>query len=221
MSEIDLESRIADVSAKFQAFIARQKSEIVNAREQYVHGVSQIQTECRELARHLKEAELKESELQHQVERELGDANGSQSRISELKAREKTLTGERGVLEKQVQELGSKVQLKREELSQLREHKQRQGELDVPETLVYEQLLGFKIEGLKDDVLKLVFNNVDQKDVKKEYTVMLNVSQHEYTVEGVDPQIAEEEMALMLEKFNESRDLAQFLKHVRRAFKQG
>lgn len=214
------EKRILQVTDKFNAFVSRQKSEVVSAKEQYVRSVSQVQTEHRELARQLAESHKKERELQQQLEREAGDANESQSRIADLRIREKQLAEERLVLEKQVAELQTTVQQRREELSGLRQDKQRQGELDLPEAMTYEQLLGFRIEGLKDDVLRLVFHNIDAQDPKRQYSLLLNVSQHMYAIDGMDPELPSRDAAELLAQFNDSRDLSAFLKSIRQAFKR-
>jgi predicted nuclease with TOPRIM domain len=215
----EVHQRIQQVTQKFNNFIARQKSEIMRAKEEHIQGMSQLQGEHRELLKQLEDSQNKEEELRLQLERETADANGSQARISDLKIRERQLMEERKALEAQVAELREKVYSRREELSKLKQNREKQGEMDLPETIIYEQLLGFKIEGLKDDVLKLVFNNIDPRDTKKEYLLLLNVSQHLYSIDSVEPPLPQQQVDNLLSQFNENRDLSQFLKSIRQAFK--
>jgi predicted nuclease with TOPRIM domain len=215
----EVQQRIQQVTQKFNNFIARQKSEIMKAKEEHIHGMSQLQGEHRELLKQLEDSQNKEEELRLQLERETADANGSQARITDLKIRERQLTEERKALEAQVSELREKVYSRREELSKLKQNREKQGEMDLPETIIYEQLLGFKIEGLKDDVLKLVFNNIDPRDTKKQYSLLLNVSQHLYSIDCVEPPLPQKQVDSLLSQFNENRDLPQFLKSIRQAFK--
>lgn len=216
----EIQSRIEQVSEKFNEFISRQKNEIVQAKEEYLHTVSQLQSEHKELILKVKECEDREKELGHQLSKEAGDVQGSQSRITELNLRHRQLLEDKRQLESQVEELQGKVVSKREELSKLKQAKSRQSDLDLPETLIYEQLLGFKIEGLKDNLLRFVFENVNSQDPKRQCSLDLNVSNHLYAIERVEPQLPKDKLDALLDSFNESRDLTQFLKHTRQCFKE-
>ncbi|CDR47811.1 CYFA0S38e00122g1_1 [Cyberlindnera fabianii] len=215
----EVEERLEKVTEKFNQFIARQKTEIIKAKENYTAKVKQLRNENRDLVKQLKDSALREQELQSQLEREINDANSSESRLSELRLKEKQLADERVSLEKQVSELKDKVEERRKELSKLKENQQRQGELDLPETMVYEQLLGFRIDGIQQDRLRLVFINIDPQDTKKEYSLDLDVSEHFYKILDVSPSLPQQDVDNALTQLNGSRDLTHFLKTIRTLFK--
>lgn len=216
----EVEARLEELSDKFNTFITRQKTEIIRSKEDYTNKLKQLRNEHKEIQKSLQSLATREAELNKVIEREIHDSNVSQTRLNELKVKEKSLIEERKSLEKSVGELQEKVSRRREELSKLKLNQEKQAEINLPETMIYEQLLGFKIEGLKDDILKFVFQNIDSKDPKRSFYIVLNVSEHLYKVEETNPSLPELELNDALQEFNSSRDLTRFLKNIRIAFKK-
>lgn len=216
----EVEARLEELSDKFNTFITRQKTEIIRSKEDYTNKLKQLRNEHKEIQKSLQSLATREAELNKVIEREIHDSNISQTRLNELKVKEKSLIEERKSLEKSVGELQEKVSRRREELSKLKLNQEKQAEINLPETMIYEQLLGFKIEGLKDDILKFVFQNIDSKDTKRLFYIVLNVSERLYKVEETNPSLPELELNDALQEFNSSRDLTRFLKIIRIAFKK-
>lgn len=216
----EVEARLEELSDKFNTFITRQKTEIIRSKEDYTNKLKQLRNEHKEIQKSLQSLAAREAELNKVIEREIHDSNISQTRLNELKVKEKSLIEERKSLEKSVGELQEKVSRRREELSKLKLNQEKQAEINLPETMIYEQLLGFKIEGLKDDILKFVFQNIDSKDTKRLFYIVLNVSERLYKVEETNPSLPELELNDALQEFNSSRDLTRFLKIIRIAFKK-
>lgn len=216
----EVEARLEELSDKFNTFITRQKTEIIRSKEDYTNKLKQLRNEHKEIQKSLQSLATREAELNKVIEREIHDSNISQTRLNELKVKEKSLIEERKSLEKSVGELQEKVSRRREELSKLKLNQEKQAEINLPETMIYEQLLGFKIEGLKDDILKFVFQNIDSKDTKRLFYIVLNVSERLYKVEETNPSLPELELNDALQEFNSSRDLTRFLKNIRIAFKK-
>lgn len=216
----EVESRLEVLNDKFNNFITRQKTEIIKSKEDYTNRLKQLRNEHKEISKSLQSLAQREAELLKVIEREVHDSNTSQSRLNELKIKEKTLSEERKSLEKSVAELQEKANKRREELSKLRLNQEKQAEINLPEILVYENLLGFKIEGLKDDILKLVFKNIDSNDPQRQFFLVLNVSEHLYKIEETTPVLSESEQSSLLEEFNSSRDFTKFLKNTRASFKK-
>lgn len=216
----EVESRLEELSDKFNNFIANQKTEIIKSKEDYTNRLKQLRNEHKEISKSLQSLAQREADLNKVIEREVQDSNTSQSRLNELKIKEKTLLEERKSLEKSVAELQEKVNHRREELSNLKLNQEKQAEINLPEILVYENLLGFKIEGLKDDILKLVFKNIDSNDPQRQFFLVLNVSDHLYKIEETTPSLPETDLNTLLEEFNSSRDFTKFLKNTRNSFKK-
>lgn len=224
MSEIaaldaEVDAKMDEVTGKFNAFVARQKVEIVKAGETYKAQVAVLQNEYKELVRALGELGAREEELGALVEREYRDSSSLAARIEELRLKEASLQQERDSLEKTVVELQHKVSLKRQELLALKSDKNRQSELILPETLMFEQLLGLKILGLRENLLKFVFTNIHPARADSAYSFELDLSEHLYKVRNVSPPVPDDSLRKILAEFNELRDLTQFLKQFRLLFK--
>lgn len=216
----EVEQRLSQLSDKFNNFITRQKTEIIKSKEDYTNRLTQLKNEHKEILKALQNLAQRETELRKITEREVQDSNVSQERLNELKMKEKTLGEERLKLEQSVMNLQEKVNKRKEELNTLKLNQEKQAEINLPETMIYEQLLGFKIEGMKDDVLKFVFKNIDSNDPEKLFIIILDVSEHLYKVNETNPSIPNIELNEILNNFNESRDLTKFLKNIRIAFKK-
>jgi len=216
----EVEQRLSQLSDKFNNFITRQKTEIIKSKEDYTNRLTQLKNEHKEILKALQNLAQRETELRKITEREVQDSNVSQERLNELKMKEKTLGEERLKLEESVMNLQEKVNKRKEELNTLKLNQEKQAEINLPETMIYEQLLGFKIEGMKDDVLKFVFKNIDSNDPEKLFIIILDVSEHLYKVNETNPSIPNIELNEILNNFNESRDLTKFLKNIRIAFKK-
>lgn len=215
----EVEARLENLSDKFNSFITRQKTEIIKSKEDYISRLKQLRNEHKEIQKQLQSLAAREAELNKTIEREIHDSNISQTRLNELKIKEKSLVEERKSLETSVSELQEKVSKRREALSLLKLNQEKQAEINLPEAMIYEQLLGFKIEGLKDDILKFVFENIVPSDTKKQFYIVINVGEHLYKIEETNPPLPEHELSEILQEFNTSRDLTKFLKNVRMSFK--
>lgn len=92
---------------------------------------------------------------------------------------------------------------------------------NIPELRFWEQCLGLRIEGSGpgvEDQLKLVFTSVDEKDDATEACFELYMGSKAYEVVSSKPVLEKEQLAEVVEKLNETRELGAFLKSMRGLF---
>lgn len=98
-----------------------------------------------------------------------------------------------------------------------------------PELAFWEEHLAMKIEGVKADILRIVYNHISETDWMREYSFTVDLSERDYKGTAMLkysltvvleckpslPQIDE-----LVQKLNRSREFFEFLKWMRQAFKQ-
>lgn len=91
-----------------------------------------------------------------------------------------------------------------------------------PELAFYEEYLGLRIESPADDQIAFVFTCVDERDPERECEVVLDLSRRDYAIRSCRPVglVASAEAGAALDRLNEGRDLAPFLKEMRMLFRR-
>ena len=94
-----------------------------------------------------------------------------------------------------------------------------QARFNGPELDFWQDYLCLRIEGAgMADRLKFVYTHVDEGDWEREAWFELGMGKREYDVLHCRPKLQAEVVEQVLDKLNESRDLAVFLKRMRESF---
>lgn len=88
-----------------------------------------------------------------------------------------------------------------------------------PELYFWETTLGLRIEGVRDDVLRFIFTNIDAKDFDLAFSCTLDLSDHEYKILKCSPDLGKQVLDPILRSLNTSRNVNVFLKQLWKAFK--
>ena len=125
----------------------------------------------------------------------------------------------RDTLRSQINEIQKTISARREAQLKHRRYLDGQSRYNEPELDFWESYLGLRIEGLgKDDRLKFVYTNVDEREWDREAWFELDTSERDYKVLEIRPKAEREEVDRVVERLNETRDLAGFLKGMRELF---
>jgi kinetochore protein Spc25 len=139
--------------------------------------------------------------------------------ISTLTTQRDSLLTHRDALKSQIAEVQKAISARREAQLKHRRYLDGQSRYNEPELEFWESYLGLRIEGLgKEDRLKFVYTNVCEREWEREAWFELDTGEREYKVLNVRPKVDREEVDRVLERLNESRDLAAFLKGMRELF---
>lgn len=162
---------------------------------------------------------LKQQQHSSTLAKESAETSEMHSAISSLTSQRDTLLTHRDALKSQINELQKAVSARREAQLKHRRYLDGQTRYNEPELEFWESYLGLRIEGLgKEDRLKFVYTNVCEREWEREAWFELDTSEREYKVLEVKPKVEREDVEGVLERLNETRDLASFLKGMRELF---
>jgi uncharacterized protein YoxC len=218
MSEID--PKLHATTARVAQYIAQQKASLFEAREHHRNTLNSLMADRHRLQHEISQLQQQEQALTQGIQHEVADVQQSETRVGELSEREAQLQQETRTLRDQVTEILQQVQTKRHESSTLQQRFTANRDKDLPESLIYEEILGLRILGVKDDLLRFVFTNITNDNPAKQHSFLLDVSAEEYQVTETAPPVDARQLALLVSQLNKSRDLTLFLSRIRHAFKQ-
>lgn len=139
--------------------------------------------------------------------------------ISTLKATRDERLATRDILKAQITEVQRAITARREAQAKHARYLDSQARFNIPELEFWQDYLCLRIEGAgMEDRLKLVFTHVDANDWEKEAWFELGMGKREYEVLTYRPKMEREGVERVLERLNESRELAVFLKGMRELF---
>lgn len=163
--------------------------------------------------------QMKTNTHQNTIAKEAAEAREMQAAIASLAAQRDKQLALRESLQKQIAEAQREIDAR---LAAQRTHQARQeaqARFNVPELDFWVTNLCLKIEGAgQDDRLKFVFSHVDEKDWEREAWFELNTASRDYDILHCRPRLDREKIERVLEKTNETRELAVLLKGMRELF---
>lgn len=162
---------------------------------------------------------LKQTQHSQTVAKESQETAEMHSAISTLTTQRDERLTHRDALKAQIAEVQKSISARREAQLKHRRYLDGQSRYNEPELDFWENYLGLRIEGLgKEDRLKFVYTNVDEREWDREAWFELDTSEREYKVLEFRPKVEREEVDQVLERLNETRDLSAFLKGMRELF---
>jgi len=150
------------------------------------------------------------------VEKEEQEQEEMHEAIHELNSRRGDHLTRRDELKIQIVEVQQAIDRRR------RAQKQHQMQLDSqasnngPELRFWETSLCLRMEGTGvDDQLRFIYTHVDEKDWDRECMFELSMEKADYEVLETRPSLDRDSVQAVLDRLNETRDLAGFLKSMR------
>lgn len=211
-----LKQRMDELTEKVAAYISKQKQSLDAQKESHSDVINRLSLDKQRIESSLDKIKSQESRLNETLSNEINESQQSDIRIEALNSRHQLLQQETINIQQQVDDLSNEINSKREELFALNKNLSTNRDKDLPEVLLYEQLLGLKIVGVRNDLLKFIFININHKDPIRQYSLLLDVSEDDYKVPETSPVI---DTTQVLQELNTSRDLATFLSKIRNLFK--
>ncbi|KAH7116145.1 chromosome segregation protein Spc25-domain-containing protein [Dendryphion nanum] len=215
----DLRSRMSQFTARFDDFIAKGRQRVLEERNQFRINVTEVQEDQRMKKRDIEILTLKQQQHSQTLSKESAETSEMHTQIATLTTQRDTLLSNRDALKLQIGEVQKAISARREAQLKHRRYLDGQSRYNEPELEFWESYLGLRIEGLgKEDRLKFVYTNVCEREWEREAWFELDTGEREYRVLEVRPKVEREEVDRVLERLNETRDLASFLKGMRELF---
>jgi kinetochore protein Spc25 len=163
--------------------------------------------------------QLKTNTHQQTIAKETAETAEMQSAIAALQSQHDEQVSARDALKAQIATTQREIEAR---LAAQAEHKRQveaQSRFNVPELDFWVTTLCLRIEGAgHDDRLKFVYTHVDERDWEREAWFELDTSGRDYEVPHCRPKLEKERVERVLERVNETRDLAVMLKGMRELF---
>ncbi|KAF9739441.1 kinetochore-associated Ndc80 complex subunit spc25 [Paraphaeosphaeria minitans] len=215
----DLRSRMNQFTARFDDFIEKGRRRVLEERNQFRMNVAEIQEDQRMKKRDIEILALKQTQHSQNLAKESAETSEMHAAISTLTTQRDERMTHRDALRAQIAEVQKSISARRDAQLKHRRYLDGQSRYNEPELEFWESYMGLRIEGLgKEDSLKFVYTNVCEREWDREAWFELDTSEREYKVGDVRPTVEREEIDRVLERLNETRDLAAFLKGMRELF---
>ncbi|KAF1965290.1 hypothetical protein BU23DRAFT_604297 [Bimuria novae-zelandiae CBS 107.79] len=215
----DLRSRMNQFTARFDDFIEKGRRRVLEERNQFRVNVAEIQEDQRMKKRDIEILSLKQTQHSQTLAKESAETSEMHAAISTLTTQRDERLTQRDALRAQIAEVQKSISARREAQLKHRRYLDGQSRYNEPELEFWESYLGLRIEGLgKEDSLKFVYTNVCEREWDREAWFELDTSEREYRVGEARPKVERDEIDRVLERLNETRDLAAFLKGMRELF---
>lgn len=163
--------------------------------------------------------QMKTNTHQNTVAKEAAEAREMQAAIASLSTQRDKQLALRDALQQQIHDAQREIEAR---LAAQRAHQARQeaqARFNVPELDFWITTLCLKIEGAgQDDRLKFVFSHLDERDWEREAWFELSTASHDYDIRHCRPRLARDKIERVLERTNETRELAVMLKEMRELF---
>ncbi|OCF37931.1 kinetochore protein Spc25 [Kwoniella heveanensis BCC8398] len=175
------------------------------------------------------QAKKEETEIQIQFEREregemLATLESERHAMSDLNTSLSNLKSQLQKVQDQSSTLESELNNLRKEVKLEQSKKERQGKVldemrdrDEIELRELEEAVGWKVEGIKEDLLLMRFTLLDPNDPAREFSILIDVSKQDYSVPNCDPSLPS--LPELVRQLNSERDFYTFIKRVRKAFR--
>ncbi|KAL1591430.1 kinetochore-associated Ndc80 complex subunit spc25 [Paraconiothyrium brasiliense] len=215
----ELRSRMNQFTARFDDFIEKGRRRVLEERNQFRVNVAEIQEDQRMKKRDIEILSLKQTQHSQNLAKESAETSEMHAAISMLTTQRDERMTHRDALRAQIAEMQKSISTRREAQLKHRRYLDGQSRYNEPELEFWESYLGLRIEGLgKEDSLKFVYTNVCEREWEREAWFELDTSEREYRIGELRPKVEREETDRVLERLNETRDLAAFLKGMRELF---
>lgn len=153
------------------------------------------------------------------IAKEAAETDEMHSAIASISAQRDERSEQRKRLKDDILAIQKAVSQRVEAQRQHSAHLDAQARFNSPELNFWVDYLCLRIEGAGQvDRLKFVFTHVDERDWEKEAWFEVCTERRDYEVKDCKPKLESERVDEWVERLNENRDLAMFLKGMRQLF---
>ncbi|OLL22310.1 Kinetochore protein spc25 [Neolecta irregularis DAH-3] len=215
----DLKAKMAKFTIEFDDFVKEGRERILLERNGFAKTASEDREKEKGLRKQIEGIRHKERETQQvAIAKEREEVEEAEKTNAALHRKKEEMIERKQILTVQIEEGKIGIQKKREFRTAERQTLACQSSKNTPELEFWEDHLGMKILGLKDDFLQIVFTHINEHDWQREYYVTLDLSERNYQVPECKPLL--NQLAALVDRLNETRDFPDFLKRVRKGFKE-
>lgn len=234
----DLRNRMAQFTAKFDAFIERGRKQVLEERNQFHINLAELQgmasrhrvahntlTDLKFLEdermrqRDIEILNLKNQTHDQTLQKEAAEAAEMHAAISSITLERDSRLAKRDRLKQQIAETQKAISQKVEAQKIHAKHLDAQSRLNFPELEFWQDYLCLRIEGAgREDRLKFVYSHLLEKDWEAEAWFELGTASRDYEVFHTRPKVDLDALEREVDLVNDDRDFGAFLKRMRKLF---
>ncbi|ORY35564.1 putative kinetochore protein SPC25 [Naematelia encephala] len=193
------------------------KTEIAARASDHIALVRDMKADKDETERRIQLEREKEGEMLATLEQERHTLQDLTSSLSHLQTTLSKVKDQSATLESELNSVKKEVSTERAEKERQRRKLEEMQEQDEIELGGLEEVLGWRIEGIRENILLMRFTLIDPSDPEREFSLVIDVSKQDYSVPRCEPPLAS--LPDMLQQLNTDRDLYGFIKRARKAFR--
>lgn len=215
-----LQVRMDAFTHKFENILISKRASVLNSKQNHYVRLHDLEKELARITNDITSIQLKITHSKSLVDASLRDLQTQQRILDDLAAKTTELTSMKTTLEEEITLMSSQISELSRSIDHLKQEISHQIARDYPELLKYELYLGLRIEVVDRDVLRFVFNNVDQNDLNKEVWGQVSVGTDSLVVNDSSPKLEEGATEALLKGYDENKELIVFLKGLRALLKE-
>ncbi|WVR00001.1 hypothetical protein IAU59_007143 [Kwoniella sp. CBS 9459] len=193
------------------------RTEIAARASDHSNALRDLRAEKEEIEKQIHFEREREGDMLETLESERHTLSDLNSSLQNLRSQLQKVKDQSSTLENELNSLRKQVKLEQSE-------KERQGKVlddmrdrDEIELRELEEAVGWKVEGIKEDLLLMRFTLLDPNDPAREFSILIDVSKQDYSVPNCDPPLPS--LPELVRQLNSDRDFYGFIKKVRKAFR--
>ncbi|KAK6499244.1 kinetochore-associated Ndc80 complex subunit spc25 [Arthrobotrys conoides] len=217
----ELKERMAKFTAAFDEFIEKRREKALEARTAFARDLADLNENQKTVKKNIEHYEQEEIKIAANTEKEIQETADLESEIATIKSERSSRQSENETLSSQLREQSIAIQKRRQKLLEEKQALASQANHNQPELAFWEDYLGLRIEGAgRLDHVRFIFTVIDERDLEREFEVVLSVESRDYEIIGARPKLDEATKQRCLDTLNETRSIAKFLKIVREEFRK-
>nr|ODN89080.1 hypothetical protein L203_02491 [Cryptococcus depauperatus CBS 7841] len=203
------------------AYTQAARTEIIARASDHMANIRELKADQEEMERRIQAEREREGEMLANLEQERHTIADLDASLSHLRASLDKTKEQSTNLEAELQAVKREVTLERTEKERQRNVLNQMRDRDTFELQQLEEALGWRVEGINQDQLLMRFTLVDPEEPAREFSIILDVSKHDYRIPSCDPPIPS--LPELLRQLNSDRDISAFVKkgkyNLRRGFR--
>ncbi|WVF72802.1 hypothetical protein IAT40_007620 [Kwoniella sp. CBS 6097] len=191
--------------------------EIAARASDHTNMVRDLRAEKEEIERQIHFEREREGDMLATLESERRTLSDLNTSLSNLKSQLQKVKDQSSTLENELNSLRKEVKLEQSEKERQEKVLKDMRDRDEVELRELEEAVGWKVEGIKQDLLLMRFTLLDPNNPAREFSILIDVSKQDYSVPKCDPPLLS--LPDLVRQLNTERDFYAFIKAVRKAFR--
>lgn len=200
----------------FDQWIVSKKNEYVQSRDHQHRAIMADEDNQEKMTRRIEATLAKAAEMESTYEMQKRGLDASEKWLESLKLQQMKKREQLQDLQHKTQTIAAEVQGRKTALEEKRRKRVEESQILQPELIAYEDRLKLHIGVIRADELVFKYTHINEEDLNQVHQFAVDVKEKLYRVYDCHPPVPDLEANVKL--LNESRDIFDFMKRMRRSF---